>query len=561
MLSTSSIRLLSGTLLILALPIGCAALDGEGQLASQRLNLNTDLRLAAEAQAAAKPEAQAAAKPATYHTIEERIHMPGRLKAQDEKLRLVSHQPPILPEEVPVPPQPPINEPPVAAPPSKIPINFTSALAMAAGENPQVSIAQARIEEALAQNLAARTLWLPSLRAGVSYNQHDGALQNIVGGVNQINRAALNAGLGVNSVAAGSPGVPGVFARFHVADAIFQPRITDCTAAAREAAGEAAIHDVLLQTSLAYQQLLAAMQQKVIAEATRDNAQNLAKLTADFAAAGQGSQADADRAAAELALRKNEVVRTEEAVDVASARLAEILRLDASAPFAPQEATVAPLELVSLDVPRSELVAMGLSQRPELAESRELVCEAVERMRREAYAPLVPSVLLGVSFSKFGGGPNSAINNYDNRYDLDAVAYWEVRNFGFGEHAARREADSRLRQARLREIQMLDRVAREIAEGATQVEHRRRQISTAQDGIRSATDSYDRNLRRIRDGQGLPLEVLQSLQALDQARREYLRVVVDYNEAQFRLQRAIGWAITPPAAEVSNAKLPVPNTP
>ena len=73
---------------------------------------------------------------------------------------------------------------------------------------------------------------------------------------------------------------------------------------------------------------------------------------------------------------------------------------------------------------------------------------------------------------------------------------------------------------------------------------RRQQVETAEDGVRAATASYQRNVGRIRDAQGLPLEVLQSLQALDQAQRQYVRVVASYNEAQFRLQRAVGWAIS-----------------
>jgi hypothetical protein len=50
-------------------------------------------------------------------------------------------------------------------------------------------------------------------------------------------------------------------------------------------------------------------------------------------------------------------------------------------------------------------------------------------------------------------------------------------------------------------------------------------------------------MMRIRAGEGLPIEVLQSIHALDQARREYLRAVVDHNEAQFRLHRALGWPV------------------
>ena len=69
------------------------------------------------------------------------------------------------------------------------------------------------------------------------------------------------------------------------------------------------------------------------------------------------------------------------------------------------------------------------------------------------------------------------------------------------------------------------------------------QIEVAQAGVEAAQNSYRRNHERIREAQGLPIEVLQAIDALDRARREYLRTVVQYNEAQFRLQRALGWPI------------------
>ena len=89
----------------------------------------------------------------------------------------------------------------------------------------------------------------------------------------------------------------------------------------------------------------------------------------------------------------------------------------------------------------------------------------------------------------------------------------------------------------------MDQVAREIAQARAQVESRRQQMELAQAGIQTAQDSYNRNSSRIREAQGLPIEVLQSIQALDAARRDYLRTMADYNEAQFRLHRALGWPI------------------
>jgi outer membrane protein TolC len=191
----------------------------------------------------------------------------------------------------------------------------------------------------------------------------------------------------------------------------------------------------------------------------------------------------------------------------------------------------------------ADLVATGLSNRPELAASRALVGEAVSRLQREKHAPWLPSVVLGISYGEFGAARGTGDPRPGDRFDLDAIAWWEVRNFGFGEAAARDNANAQIQQAKMREVETMDLVAREIVEAHTQVAARRRLIAVAEEGIKSAQQSYDRNLERIRNAQGLPIEVLQSIQALDAARREYLRAVTDYNQAQFRLQRALGWPV------------------
>jgi len=179
-------------------------------------------------------------------------------------------------------------------------------------------------------------------------------------------------------------------------------------------------------------------------------------------------------------------------------------------------------------------VAQGLSRRPELAENRQLVGEACERLRREKYAPLTPSVLLGTSYGGFGGGLGGNIRHASDRFDGDAVAYWEVRNLGFGEQAIRSEAASCLRQAQWREVVVLDRIAQEVVEAHAQVESRRKRIELTKSDIKAAERSYDLNLQRIENAKGLPIEALQAVQALAQSRRDYLNAVIDHNVAQLR---------------------------
>lgn len=435
-----------------------------------------------------------------------------------------------------------LESPATDAPPTaSAPIDLATALDLAAGQNPQVAFAQERIQEALAQLDRAEALWLPSVRGGVNYNKHEGAIQNVNGTVFNTSRGALFTGAGAGVGGIGTATYPGLAANFHVADAIFQPEIADRVAGSRQAAANAVTNDMLLDVALGYLELLRAAQELANTQATRSEAQQLADLTAAYARSGQGLVSDNERAQTELSIRKNDVQRAEESLQVASARLAQLLRLDPTRRLQPQELNVFPVNLLQGDAAVADLVATGLTNRPELAENQCLVAEAVQRLKREQYAPLVPSVLLGVSYGGFGGGLGSRIAGFDNRFDADAVAYWEIRNLGFGESAIRREACSRVEQARLREVAVMDRIAREVVEAHTQVQARRKQIETARQAVQSAQSSFDQNMTRIRGGQGLPIEALQAVQALAQARREYLRTVTDYNIAQFTLHRAVGW--------------------
>lgn len=450
--------------------------------------------------------------------------------------------------EVTIPPKPASNDASTearqnsATAPTGYSIDLASAIQLAAGQNPNVMFARERINEAFALHDRAEALWLPSIRAGANWNKHEGRIQDVAGNVFNTSRGSYFGGLGANAVGAGSPTVPGIMAAFHLTDAIHQPQITEHAAASRQYSASAAEQEVMLQAATAYLELLRANQELAIARDIEQRARKLNDLTKAYADTGQGLVADYERARTELAVRQNETVRAEEGVQVASARLAQLLHIDPSIELLPTETTVVPLSLLSTSGPLQELVATGLSHRPEICEQRLLVAEACARLKRERQAPLLPSVLLGVSYGGFGGGTGDNFKQPTSRLDADAIAFWEVRNLGLGEKAARDEATSRVNQARWREIATLDRIAREVVEAHAQVTARQRQLTVAEEGVQAATRSFERNTERIQNAQGLPLETLQSLQALAQARREYLRTVHDYNVAQFQLQRALGWS-------------------
>lgn len=422
-------------------------------------------------------------------------------------------------------------------------LNLGNVLYLADAQNPNVAVARERINDAYAREERARTLWVPSLRAGMNYNHHEGAIQDVAGNVFNTTRSSFYGGMGANAVGAGSPAVPGIVAQFHVTDAIFQPKIAAHQVSARRFNATATRNNTLRDAAVAYLELVRAEHAQAISGAALKNTEKLTNLTRQYAETGQGLNSDYQRLEAELALRQEELIIQRETVEVASARLAQVLHANPTVLIQSGEPNVIPLEIIKLDGGPAAYVATGLSRRPELVEQQHLVCEAVERLRREKYAPLVPSVLLGMSYGGQGGGLGNSITNTDDRWDADAGAYWEIRNLGYGEQAARKEMSSRRRQAQMQKVALMDEVAREVTEAHTQVTRRHERIELTQRGVEAAMKSYELNLERIENAQGLPIETLQSIQALANAQRAYLNAVVDYNIAQFELSRAIGWFV------------------
>lgn len=420
-------------------------------------------------------------------------------------------------------------------------INLPTALALIGGQHPAVGAARWRVQQAYAQLDQSRVLWLPSIQSGFHFSRHDGNIQASDGSILDVNRSSVQYGLGVGAVAAGPILRPGLNAQFHLADAIFQPRIARNQAWAADHAAAATLNRQLRDVAVAYYQWLDAQQDVRILEATRQRTEELSKLTNDFAETGQGLQADADRMRTELILVEDRVVEGRERIDVASARLIESLSVSYRCRLEPMDVTVLPLEWVEAESEDGKLISTALMMRPELKESQSLVAAACEQYERQKYAPLVPSLVLGFSSGEFGGGVGNELSNVEGRYDLDAMMAWELRNLGAGEHAARRQSSARVQQAKFEKLRMLDQVAREVMEARAQVRRRAERVSITRRAITLAESSHERNLSRIRDGEGLPLEALQSVQALEQSQRAYLRAVVDHNRSQIDLQYALGW--------------------
>ncbi|WP_435021479.1 TolC family protein [Tundrisphaera sp. TA3] len=437
------------------------------------------------------------------------------------------------------------------------PIDLPGALRLAGAEDLDVAIARERVCQAIAELQQARVQWLPSLYLGPNWTRHDGQAQVVEGPVRTISKSSLFLGAtaaGGSSISgpvpAGGPAqVSGLTSILRISDAIFEPLAASQIVEARRSGIAVATNDALLGVAESYLDLQRAAGRLAIAREAASDAQTLADLTASYARTGAGLDADYRRSLAERDRQRRNVEVAVGELEMASADLVRRTRLDPKLVVAPIEPPETVLRLIEDGCSIDALIVMGLQGRPELAESQALVRETLVRLRQAKLRPLIPSVAFRYSGGGFGGGRNDFFGNFDARSDADVNLYWEVQNLGLADRSIARQRAAQQRVAQLQLLKVQDRVASEVVRAEKERIAASRQMNEAARALPEAQASLELNLTNIRRGAGLPqatrpIEVLQPVQALAQARADYLDSVLSYNRSQFRLCRAIG---RPPA--------------
>jgi outer membrane protein TolC len=435
------------------------------------------------------------------------------------------------------------------------PIDLANALKLAGATELDIATARQRILQAAANLSQARALWLPSLFYGPTWYRSDGQIQTVTGQVQTINRSALFIG-GTSALAntiqgpppgTGIPSVNGMTSVLRISDAIFEPMAARRVLAANQAGFRTATNDALLQVSEAYLDLQYATGQLAIAREAAANAEALVSITAAYARLGQGLEADHRRALTEVKHRRRDANRASGQLLVASANLVRLLVLDPKIVLAPVEPSECIIRLIPDEIPLDDLLDQGMRTRPELVSAQQQVEAAAIRRKQARLRPLTPSVTFSYAGGGLGGGAGSFFGNFGARGDAEIGLFWELQNLGFTDFAIMRRTAAELEIANLAKYQTLTQVGADVTASYETRQAAAREIEVARETLVEALDSLQLNFLNIRQGQELlhatrPIEVLQPIQAMAQARLDYLDSVITYNRAQFRLKRAIGQA-------------------
>lgn len=433
------------------------------------------------------------------------------------------------------------------------PIDWLTVIRLSSERDLDIGIARERMGMALAELQEARTLLLPSLYLGPNWIRHDGQAQLVDGSVMPISKSSLflggtaSAGQGVSGpVPAGGPAqVGGMTSIIRFSDAIFEPMAKRQLLEARRAGIMVAEQNALLRASELYFDLQKSAGQVAIAQEAASLSDNLVQVTQSFFDAGTGLEADLRRSMTELQRRRQEMELKVADLERSSAELARMLRLNQVNVLAPIEPPEIRFELVSPYITTDELIVIGLTHRPELAESQAMVKATLAKLKQARMRPLVPSLAVRYSGGGFGGGPNGFFGNFEGRSDADVNLYWQLQGLGLTDRAIMKRSAAENRAADLELMKIQDRVAADVASSHRQLLATIRRREFAEKAIPVAQASVRENFEAIRQGAGLrggirAIETLQPIQALAQAETDLLDAVTDENRAQIRLYYSLG---------------------
>jgi outer membrane protein TolC len=423
------------------------------------------------------------------------------------------------------------------------PIDLGKALYLAGVDNPTINLAREQVREALADQLAARSLLLPSINLGGNLRLHYEAFQDDPGFLRFPDLQSLYLGAGARAIGAGTVAIPGLWLYAHLGDALYEPRAARQRVAARTSDARAVQNIILLNVATAYLELVGAEARLEILRRAESDVNEIVRITTAFATAGEGAPADANRAAANAELIRRQLREAEGGIAVASARLSRLLSFDPSVRLRTPGGPVELFRLVPEDSNPETLVTAAIRARPEVTARVAAIDEAQTRVRQEQVRPWVPLLSVGYSGAWFGGGSNQVEPGFGPlkpRSDFDVIAVWGFQNFGAGNHARVWGARAVFGQAVADYEAAVNQIRREVAEAQAAAKTAAGQAEVAKSALTAAEEGFRLETDRVRQGQGRPIEALDSFRQLLDARQELLRAIVAFDIAQFQLLAAVG---------------------
>jgi outer membrane protein len=240
----------------------------------------------------------------------------------------------------------------------------------------------------------------------------------------------------------------------------------------------------------------------------------------------------------ELAGSRQFLVRAENGLEMAKAKLNTLLRREINAPVSLEDTLGALPYEKGLDA----CIVEALERRPEIRSHLlrvELAGSIVKLLKSEYY----PSVSLVGNYARYGDTPGLAGSPYkpQENWTVAAQANWSFWEWG---KTIQRVAYGRSRQKQAEHIlnNLRDQIALEVKNAFLLLREAQSQIEATQKAIEQAEENYRIGTERYREQIGTATAVIDAQTILTKARSDYFNALGEINIGRANLERAMGSA-------------------
>ena len=406
-------------------------------------------------------------------------------------------------------------------------IDLATALRLSGANNLDVELAKNTVRQAEAKHAETRNKFFPWFTVGAGYRRLDGNTQDTPGNISDVSKQSYQGGVGV-------------VGEVRIGEAIYQNLSAKQRAMAAGHALESVRRNLYNEVSATYFDLLKAQAAMRVSEQSKSLAADYETQVTAAVAAGVAFEADQYRAQAQSLRHDLATRKALEDIQLASAKLCELLRLPNGLDLRGTDAELVPLDFIKPDTTLSTQVRRALDLRPELR-SREAMLEAA-RLDTEATvkAPLIPDLSLRATTGGLGGGKNGSTGDFDDSSEVIVGIGWRFGPGGIFDHARTATAQTLQDQESVLLEKARLRITREVLEAMAKVRSIDTRLATTHKLLEATEKTYQLSRDRGATGVGGVLETLRAEEDLSFARLAYFDLVAEYNKAQAALRHASG---------------------
>ena len=406
-------------------------------------------------------------------------------------------------------------------------IDLVTVLRLAGSQNLDVQIARERLAEAKANQTSAQWQFFPWLAPGISYRHHEGRVQAVDGVIFDASKQSYSPGVALN-------------AQVDLGESYYRSLAAKQFTKAADHALSAQRQDSALAAAQGYFDLLFAQSATEVARESVRISTNYQSQIEQAVEAGVAFRGDALRVKVQSRRNQLALEQAEQEQKLASAKLAQILRLDPTVELQAENSELIPLSLTATNAALDALVQQAMENRAELKQGKAASQAARENKNGAIYGPMIPSLGAQISAGGLGGGTGGSFGNFGDQEDYLFGLSWRIGPGGLFDSGRIKSAEARAKSAKLSLEKLRDEISRQVVDSAVKANSFRRQINMSKEALQTAEESLKLAQLRKEFAVGIVLENIQAEEDLTRSRRDYLRAIAEHNKAQYNLAHALG---------------------